>query len=110
MGVHMEGNMFLRSLMISYGMAPALFVVKLVALFVAIVLALHSHRRRWMRPVLIGIVAFYVILAVVPWTVLITKEFMPADNTSTESPNANIFSNYPGIIESKNLQVVAGQR
>jgi hypothetical protein len=74
LGVHMEGNGFLRTLMYYYGMAPALFVVKLIALAIAVGLALHSHRRRWMRPVLLGIVAFYLVLAVIPWTIIISKE------------------------------------
>ena len=77
MGVHMEGNGLLRSLMLSYGMAPALFFVKIIALALAVGLALHSHRRRWMRPVLLGVVAFYLVLAVVPWTILISKELLP---------------------------------
>lgn len=84
-GVHMEGNGFLRSLMYFYGMAPALVVVKLFALGIAIGLALHSHRRRWMRPVLIGIVAFYLVLAVIPWTIIISKELLPSENTQSNS-------------------------
>lgn len=81
LGIHMEGNGFMRSLMYYYGMAPALFFVKLFAMAIAIGLALHSHNRRWMRPVLIGIVAFYLILAVVPWTIIISKELMPSSES-----------------------------
>lgn len=77
-GIHMEGNDFLRKLMAFYGMAPALFVVKLVALLIAIILALQSHRRKWMRPVLVGVVAFYLALAVIPWTIIISKELLPS--------------------------------
>lgn len=80
LGIHMEGNGFLRSLIQYYGLAPALFFVKLFAMAIAIGLALHAHNRRWMRPVLIGIVAFYLILAVVPWTIIISKELLPASS------------------------------
>jgi hypothetical protein len=73
-GVQMEGNGLLRGLMHIYGMAPALFAVKSIALVVAIILALQAHRRKWIRPILVGVVAFYLVLAVVPWTVLISEE------------------------------------
>ena len=70
----MEGNGLLRGLMHIYGMAPALFVVKTLALVIAIVLALQAHRRKWIRPILVGVVGFYLVLAVVPWTILISQE------------------------------------
>ena len=91
LGVHMEGNGLMRSLMYYYGMAPALFFVKLMAMAIAIGLALHSHNRRWMRPVLIGIVAFYVVLAVVPWTIIISKELIPSEQVKN---NFEISSSY----------------
>ena len=84
MGIHMEGNGFMRTLMYYYGMAPALFFVKIIALGIAIGLSLHSHNRRWMRPVLVGIVAFYLVLAVVPWTILISKELIPKQQVRSD--------------------------
>lgn len=73
-GVQMEGNGLLRNLMHFYGMAPALFAVKFIALAIAVVLAVQAHRRKWMRPILVGVVGFYLVLALVPWTVLISQE------------------------------------
>lgn len=71
MGVHMEGNMFLRELMHVYGISPVLFVAKSLAVVLAVMLAFHAHRRRWIRPIIGALVFVYVGLAVVPWTTLI---------------------------------------
>lgn len=79
-GVNMEGNDLLRSLMHFYGMAPALFTVKFVALAIAVLLAFQAHRRKWMRPILVGVVGFYLVLAVLPWTVLISKEVIGSES------------------------------
>ncbi len=73
-GVQMEGNDLLRNLMHFYGMAPALFAVKFIALAIAVLLAFQAHRRKWMRPLLVGVVGFYLVLAVFPWSILISRE------------------------------------
>jgi uncharacterized membrane protein len=72
LGVDMEGNGFLRSLMTAYGTAPALVVVKMIALIFVCVLTLHAHTRRWMRPVIVLLSLIYLALAVVPWTYIIS--------------------------------------
>lgn len=74
MGVQMEGNSLLRELMHVYGLAPTIFVAKSVAIILAVVLMLHSHSRRWIRPVIVLLVIVYLSLAVAPWTYLISLE------------------------------------
>ncbi len=73
LGVHMEGNGFLRELMHAYGMLPALFAAKLFALVLAGVLMFHAHQRRWIRPIILILVVVYLALAVVPWVFIISK-------------------------------------
>lgn len=74
LGVQMEGNNLLRELMHVYGLAPTIFVAKSLAIILAIVLMLHSHARRWIRPVIALLVIIYLALAVVPWTYIISEE------------------------------------
>lgn len=73
LGVSMEGNGFLRELMHAYGMLPALFAAKLFALIFAGVLMFHAHKRKWIRPIIFGLVVIYLALAVFPWVFIISK-------------------------------------
>lgn len=73
LGIHMEGNGMLRELMHAYGMVPALFAAKLFALLLAGILMFHAHRRRWIRPIIFGLVIIYLVLAVVPWLFIISR-------------------------------------
>ncbi len=73
MGVHMEGNAFLRELMHAYGTLPTLFTVKCLAIVAVFLLAFHAHRRRWIRPLMLMLIAVYFMLAVLPWSYLISK-------------------------------------
>ena len=73
MGVHMEGNTFLRQLMHAYGTAPSLFVVKSFAVVLAVILMFQAHTRRWIRPLLFIVITIYFTLAVLPWAYLISK-------------------------------------
>jgi hypothetical protein len=72
LGVHMEGNAFIRTLVIAYGAAPALFLVKLVAILLAALLMFQAHQRRWVRPLIAMLILIYFGLAVVPWTYIIS--------------------------------------
>lgn len=73
LGVNMEGNSFIRVLMHAYGSFPALFLAKIFAVVMAFFLTMHSHRRRWIRPIIVVLCLFYLALAVVPWTYIISK-------------------------------------
>lgn len=71
LGVHMEGNAFLRELMHAYGKAPVLFTIKTAAVLLVIGITFFSHRRRWFRWVIGALVCVYLALALVPWTLII---------------------------------------
>jgi hypothetical protein len=73
MGVHMEGNGFLRQLMHAYGIMPALVIAKFAAVALVCILMFHAHRRKWIRPIIFLLVVVYLAVAVVPWMVLISK-------------------------------------
>lgn len=73
LGVHMEGNIFLRELMHAYGMALPLLCAKLLAIVFVISLALFAHKRRWVRPLILIMTAIYLLLAVLPWIYLISR-------------------------------------
>jgi hypothetical protein len=74
MGIQMEGNVFLRDLMLAYGKAPVLVVAKFGAILCVFILTLSAHRRRWMRPVIGLFIAVYLILAVIPWIAIIAGQ------------------------------------
>ncbi|MBX7142839.1 MAG: DUF5658 family protein [Oligoflexia bacterium] len=73
LGIHMEGNAFLRELMYAYGTAPVLFSAKLASLVCVGLLTFFAHRRRWIRPLIGILIAVYLALAVIPWTVVILR-------------------------------------
>ncbi len=69
-GVHMEGNVFLRSYMNQFGMGPVLFVAKGLAVLLAASLTLRAHAHRWIRPLIFGLICIYIWLALLPWTLI----------------------------------------
>ena len=75
-GVHMEGNIFLRTLMSQVGYIPALVMVKSMAIGVVAALCIHGWRVKWLKHALRGIIALYATFAVLPWMVLLTVTFM----------------------------------
>jgi uncharacterized membrane protein len=85
LGVDMEGNAFLRSLMVAYGTAPALLAVKVVALLLVCGLTIHAHTRRWMRPVIVALCVIYLALAVLPWTYIISRH-VASSGRQVEAP------------------------
>jgi uncharacterized membrane protein len=78
MGVQMEGNTFLRTLMEAYGKAPVLFASKLIAIFLIGILTFEANRRRWVRPFIVLLILIYLGLAVFPWTYIISKSLTAA--------------------------------
>lgn len=74
MGVHMEGNAFLRNLIEAYGKAPVLFFTKLLAICLVVLLTFEAHRRRWIRPIIFILILIYVGLAVGPWIYIILNQ------------------------------------
>jgi len=70
---HTEGNSLMRLMMEMYGVAPALSIAKLLALFIVAVLTFYAHQRRWIRPLIFSLVAIYFVLAILPWSFLISR-------------------------------------
>jgi hypothetical protein len=75
-GLHMEGNIILRTLMHHLGYVPALLLVKTIAVGVVASLCIHGWRVRWLKHALRGIIALYLFVAVIPWVVLLTLDLM----------------------------------
>ncbi len=75
-GVHMEGNALLRNLMNHVGYIPALVIVKTVALAVIAGLCTCAPKIRWLKHAFQGIIALYVVAAILPWSVILTMEFL----------------------------------
>ena len=90
LGVHMEGNAFLRSLMLAYGTAPALFLVKSGAVILAVLLMFKAHQRRWVRPLITILILIYLALAVIPWTYIISSS-----QAAAREQTWSIFPQYP---------------
>lgn len=72
-GVRMEGNVFLKELMIAYGTFTTLFCAKLFAFFCIVILTIYAHKRRWIRPFIAAMCGIYLILAVIPWIYIISS-------------------------------------
>jgi len=72
-GADMEGNALLRDLVSTFGAVKALFFVKAITALFAIFLTLRAHRRRWIRPIIVALVGIYLILAIVPWVVVLSR-------------------------------------
>jgi hypothetical protein len=88
LGVHMEGNAFIRTLVIAYGAAPALFMVKLIAILLATLLMFQAHQRRWVRPLIAMLILIYFGLAVVPWTYIISATSARMTSENLMSPES----------------------
>lgn len=88
MGVHMEGNSMLRSLIAAFGAAPTLFIVKLLAVVLCCLLAMTAHKRKWVRPLLAFLIFVYFSCAVLPWTYLIYKTKAELEEESALSAGA----------------------
>lgn len=67
-GIHLEGNLFLQSLMHEMGYIEALFIVKFFAILATIFLCYRSSKITWMPQAMEVIISFYLIIAVVPWS------------------------------------------
>jgi len=75
-GTSMEGNILLRSLMTIIGYIPALFVVKSASIALIVLLCQQTTKIRWLKPALYGVMALYVIGAVVPWTYILVTDLL----------------------------------
>ena len=72
-GVKMEGNAFLHALMKAYGAAPAILVIKLLAIVLVVFLTWYAHGRRWIRPLIVALCLVYLLFAIWPWTYIVSN-------------------------------------
>ena len=70
-GIHAEGNLFLRNLMVCVGHLPALIIAKSVAIGVIGGLCYCSTRVKWISTAFRLVICIYLIAAIIPWTVLL---------------------------------------
>jgi hypothetical protein len=75
-GTSMEGNILLRSLMTTIGYVPALFLVKSASIALIVALCHQTTKITWLKPALYGVMALYVIGAVVPWTYILVTDLL----------------------------------
>lgn len=70
-GVAVEGNPFLRSLMIQFGHIPTLGLVKFLAMMFVCTLTYYAQRQAWVRNAMGAITCVYFFAAVLPWTYIL---------------------------------------
>jgi hypothetical protein len=75
-GPDIEANLFIRGLILSFGVVPALIIVKTFALMVIIALCSMVHRVTWLACALKCIIVLYIFAAIIPWTMILA--FNPA--------------------------------
>jgi len=75
-GTSMEGNILLRSLMTTIGYIPALFLVKGASIALIVLLCHQTTKISWLKPALYGVMALYVMGAVVPWTYILVADLL----------------------------------
>lgn len=67
-GVGVEGNPFLRSLMMQFGNVPTLGFIKLTAILFILALSYYARRLPWINNAMGAISCVYLFAAVLPWT------------------------------------------
>jgi len=70
-GTSAEGNPLLRMLMENYGYVNALVLTKLFALGVIGALCMLASKVSWISMAFKGVIAIYLLFAVIPWTVIL---------------------------------------
>jgi len=76
LGVSMEGNAFLRVMMEVYGTAPILILVKFMAVICIFVVTVQAHKRKWIRPIIVGLIVIYLAAAIIPWVYIISSSLV----------------------------------
>lgn len=75
-GTGMEGNLLLRSLMSAIGYIPALVLVKGASIALITLLCQQAPKISWLKPAFYGVIALYVMGAVVPWTYILIADYL----------------------------------
>lgn len=71
MGLHAEGNPLIRELMMQFGAAPVLLIIKMTAIIIILTLAKKSREVQWIHGAMGMISCFYLAAAIAPWTYLL---------------------------------------
>jgi uncharacterized membrane protein SirB2 len=58
------------------GYIPALVLVKGASILLIGALCLQASKVRWLKSAFIGVIALYVVMAVIPWTYILLLEFL----------------------------------
>jgi len=75
-GTDIEGNIFLRFLMESYGFVPTLVVTKTLALGIIGILCSMCTQVSWRNSALKGVIAIYLVGAVIPWCYIVSQHLL----------------------------------
>lgn len=70
-GIAVEGNPFLRTLMVEFGHIPVLALLKTAAVALVVIMIILASRMQWIRHAMVGVAGIYVFAAIVPWTYLL---------------------------------------
>jgi hypothetical protein len=70
-GSDVEGNLLIRHLIEAIGTFEALFLVKLVAMLVIVVLCRLAINIPWIKLALKGVIVIYTCAAIIPWTYIL---------------------------------------
>ncbi len=71
LGLNAEGNVLLRHLMHQIGCIPTLALTKALALVIVCMLCWLATRVKWLPKVFRGVIVLYLLLAIVPWSVIL---------------------------------------
>ena len=75
-GTEIEGNTLLRGFMENFGFVPTLIGAKLLALAIIVTLCSLCDRVTWLPLALKGIIAIYLVAAVIPWTYILYSQLL----------------------------------
>lgn len=70
-GIEAEGNILLRTMMSAWGFIPALVIAKSAAVAVVFSLVVMARSVHWVPTALKGLIAAYVLAAIIPWTMIL---------------------------------------
>lgn len=70
-GIDIEGNPFVRSLMMELGHIPALSLIKCLAVVAIIALTFYARKIPWINNAMGAVSAVYIFSAIIPWTYIL---------------------------------------
>lgn len=77
LSIYAEGNTMLRFFMARYGLHKTIFISKSIAVIFVIVMTVLGRRIRWVRDAITVISVFYLIMAIIPWLIILRLQSTP---------------------------------